>query len=172
MPMRGAIALLFACLLLWARSACADERAEAQEFFEAGVTLQKAEDFDSAIAAFESSLSLFPTRSALFNLANCLQATHRYPEALEALQRLQREYGAELEEPMRGRVTIQRAELETLTAFLLVRVDQPGAEVRVDGKLVGRTPLAEPLLLALGDHEVEVTLRGFANQQRRVNLGQ
>jgi hypothetical protein len=99
-----------------------------------------------------------------------LQALHRYPEALSTLERLEGEYGAELEEPMRGRVAIQRAELENLTASLSIEVAPKGAEVRIDGKPVGAAPLQGPLRLALGDHEIEVSLSGYTTERRSVNL--
>lgn len=173
MILRRVLVLLCACICFWAMEARADEAAdtaEAERLFKAGISLQKAADFDAAIAAFESSLRLHPTKSALFNLANCLQAVHRYPDALATLERLENEYGAELEEPMRGRVAIQRAELENLTASLTLNVEPQGAEVHVDGRLVGTAPLGAPLRLSLGDHEIEVKLADYASDRRSVNL--
>jgi len=173
MTLRVALSLLCTCVWLWTAGARADEaadKAEAERLFKAGVSLQKAEDFNAAIAAFESSLRLHPTKSALFNLANCLQAIHRYPEALSTLESLEREYGGELVEPMKGRVAIQRAELENLTASLTIEVEPAGAEVRVDGKPVGTSPLEGPLRLTLGDHAIEVALAGYATEHRNVNL--
>lgn len=146
----------------------ADHKREAEKHFRAGVSLQKAEDYQSAITAFESSLRLYPTKGALFNLANCLRATHRYPEALDRLQRLESEFV--LEEPMLSTVNMQVAELENLTATLLVEVHQPGAEVFVNGRSLGHTPLAGPVRLGLGDHEVRVVLDGFQTETLTVNL--
>jgi hypothetical protein len=164
------IATIAACLLLAVTTAHADEKEEAQRHFQAGVSLQKVEDFESAIAAFESSLRLYPTKSALFNLANCLRAVHRYAEALDALERLKRDYSAELEDPMRTAVDRQLEELRNLTASLVVRVDQQGAQVSVDGKIVGSAPLSEPLRLSPGAHDIEVTLKGFAPEKLTVSL--
>ena len=98
-----ALALL-ACMWLTPGSALADAKADAEKQFRAGVSLQKVEDFEAAISAFEGSLRLYPTKGAWFNLANCLRATHRYPEALTALERLQRDFGSELQDPMRSTV--------------------------------------------------------------------
>jgi tetratricopeptide (TPR) repeat protein len=164
--------MLCACVCLSTVNARADEatdKAEAERLFKAGVSLQKAEDFGAAISAFESSLRIHPTKSALFNLANCLQAMHRYPEALSTVEKLERDYGAELVEPMKGRVAIQRAELENLTASLKVEVAPEGAEVRIDGRLVGTAPLG-PLRLTLGDHAIEVSFAGYTTERHNVNL--
>ncbi len=159
-----------ACSLLATRPASADTKDEAEKQFRAGVTLQKGEDFEGAIAAFEASLALYPTKSALFNLANCLRATHRYPESLKAFERLQRDFGGELDEPMLSTVAAQLVELNNLTGSLQLQVDQPGAELSVDGKSVGRSPLPAPLRLGLGDHEIQVSLEGFETQTLNVNL--
>lgn len=152
-------------------SALADAKADAEKQFRAGVSLQKVEDFEAAISAFEGSLRLYPTKGAWFNLANCLRATHRYPEALTALERLQRDFGSELQDPMRSTVEVQVAELRNLTATLSVEVDRPGAEIAIDGRSVGTSPLPEPIRLGLGDHEVRATLADFEPAVVRVNLG-
>lgn len=137
--LRTGIALfLFVCLT--AGTAHADNRQEAEKHFRAGVSLQKVEDFEAAIAAFESSLRLYPTQSALFNLANCLRATHRYGEALKALEQLDRDYGDQLDVEMRSAVDRQLEELRNLSASLVVQVEQSGAEIWIDGNLVGRSP--------------------------------
>src|SRR6187455_2662697 len=91
---------LLACLWLTPGLALADAKADAEKQFRAGVSLQKVDDFDAAIVAFEASLRLHPTKGAWFNLANCLRATHRYPEALNALERLQQDFAGELQDPM------------------------------------------------------------------------
>jgi hypothetical protein len=156
--------------MLFVTSARANDRAEAEKQFRAGVSLQKVEDFEAALAAFEASLGLFPTKSALFNLANCLRATHRYPEALARFEQLESEYGPELTSAMRGQVDVQIAELENLTATVTVEVDRDGAEVRVDGKLLGTSPLAQPVRLSLGDHRLEVSLDGFETASLGFNL--
>jgi len=163
-------AVLAVAIALSTPMAWAGDKEEAERHFEAGVSLQKVEDFEAAVTAFEASLRLYPTKSALFNLANCLRATHRYAEALEALERLKRDYGNELDERMRVAVEAQLAELVNLTAELMVEVDQVGATVRVDDRVVGHTPLSQPVRLSPGPHVVEVTLSGFEPARASVEL--
>lgn len=151
--------------------AFADAKADAEKQFRAGVSLQKVEDFEAAISAFEASLRLYPTKGAWFNLANCLRATHRYPEALAALERLQRDFSGELQDPLRSTVEMQVAELKNLTGTITIEVEQSGAEITIDGRSVGTSPLAAPIRLGLGDHEVRATLEGFEPAVAHVNLG-
>jgi hypothetical protein len=42
-----------------------------------------------------------------------------------------------------------------------------GATIRIDGQVVGRSPLGEPLRLSPGEHQIEVTLDGY--EPARVN---
>lgn len=147
-----------------------DAKQEAEKHFRAGVTLQKAEDFNAAIVAFEASLRLFPTKGALFNLANCLRAAHRYPDALKAFEELKQRFGAELEGSMLAAVNMQIAELENLTGTLELEIEPSGAEIKLDGRPIGSSPLSEPLRLSLGDHELQISEPGFETKAMRVNV--
>ena len=163
-------ATIAASLSLLATTAWAGDQAEAERHFEAGVALQKLEDFEAAIAAFQASLDLYPTKAALFNLANCLRAVHRYADALDALQRLNREYGDRIDGPMRAAVDRQLEELLNLTAELRLRVEPAGATVRVDGHVVGQSPLPQPIRLSPGPHLVEAMLAGYESAHVTVQL--
>jgi outer membrane receptor for ferrienterochelin and colicin len=55
--------------------------------------------------------------------------------------------------------------LEPLTGSLVVETDEPGATVRVDGRLLGFTPAV--VTLPVGSHEVSVELHGFQGVSRR-----
>lgn len=146
-------------------------RALAERQFRAGLALQKVDDFEGAITAYRTSLQLYPTKSALFNLANCLQAMNRYVEALATFERLQADHARELDSAMLTATLSQSAELRRLTASLLVEVDAEGAEIRVDGRLLARAPMVEPLRLRLGDHLVEVSGPGYETSRQHVDLG-
>jgi len=173
MPRRTlAIALSLAtCLAAGTVHASGDDaKDEAERRFRAGVALQKVEDWDAAIVEFQTSLRLYRTKGALFNLANALRATHRYVEALEALQELERDFGDELDPGMRATTDSLTNELQNLTGSLLVEVNEPGAEIQVDGELIGKSPLPEPIRLSVGNHRVDVTLEGYTSMSVQVNL--
>ena len=147
-----------------------EDRAQAERYFKAGLSLHKLDDFDAAAVAYEASLKLMPTKSALFNLANCQRALHQYVEALDTLERLQALFGEQLAEPMASKARAQMQELRNLTATLLVETQPPGAMVHVDGASIGETPLAAPLRLKLGRHLIEVFLEGYEPQTASVRL--
>jgi hypothetical protein len=60
--------------------------------------------------------------------------------------------------------------LEPEQARLSVLVNVPEAEVRLDGALVGRSPLREMLVVAPGQHAVDVALTGYLSDHRELAL--
>ncbi len=149
----------------------AEQREAAQKYFEAGLSFQKLEDFEAAIAQYQESLRLYPTKSAMFNLGNSQRAAHHYAEALSTLERLQATY-PELAEPMRGATERQLLELRALTGPLSIEVlvdgvPAQGVQVMLDGAEIGTTPI-DPWRVDLGKHEVVATKQGFQPARQQV----
>jgi len=161
---------IVAALMLAARLASADEKADAKKHFEAGKALFNAEDFKGAVVEFEESIRLFKTKSAIFNLANCYKGLKRYSESLASLKLLEGEFGKSIDAEMKSAVATIRKEIESTTGTLEVRVDQVGSSVFVDGELVGVSPLSSPLLLGSGYHEVRAELQGKLPVVEKVKL--
>lgn len=63
--------ILAATLAAWAGEARAEDKELGQKHFKAGVSLLKAEEYAAAALSFEASFEAYPTKNALFNLANC-----------------------------------------------------------------------------------------------------
>jgi hypothetical protein len=57
-------------------------------------------------------------------------------------------------------------------ANLTVRTQTHGAEVRVDGEVSGKTPLATSITLVAGHHKVELRRPGYTSQTREVDVGE
>jgi len=82
--------------------------------------------------------------------------------------------------PLRQPVTVaaqSRAELtfelqatEAKLAHVTVYSPLPGAEIRVDDQLVGKTPIADPVNVLPGKHEFEMQRPGYMTPRRAVNL--
>jgi hypothetical protein len=170
---RLAAPFLFMVVLTSALAARADEKAEAKRHFDAGVSLLKAENYTGAALSFEASLEVYPTKTALFNLANCYKALARYDEALAALFRLRRDFAGKLGAEMEAETAAIEKEIRNLVGTLKVEVDRPGAAVLVDGREMGTAPLSKTLLLAPGNYEVTARLAGaeFAVEKVRMLAG-
>ncbi len=164
------LAIIPLALALVASPAAAQDREAARKHFDAGLSLMKVEDFAGASAEFEASMAAAPTKNALFNLANCYHALHRYAEALAAFDRLEAEFGPTLDAGMRSAMEAHEAEIRSLVATLEVRVSVDHALVELDGKPVGRSPLAKPLVLGPGDHTLRATLQGYDAAESTMSL--
>jgi tetratricopeptide (TPR) repeat protein len=164
--------ILFAGLLLAVTTAHAQEDAkgDARAHFEAGLTLFKAEKYEAAALELEMSVKLYPTRGGLFNLANVYKVLSRYDDALDAVQRLEAEYGDKIEAEMRTAIDKMKAEILGLSARLRIEVSADGAAVFVDGRRVGTSPLMKPVLVDPGEHAVRATLEGYAQAESSVQV--
>jgi len=171
-PRLAAVIALVAAFAVAAGTAAAGtkDKKEAQKHFRSGTELMKVEDFDGALAEFEQSVALYPTKNGLFNLGNCLKALHRYGEAIETFERLDREFGRQLDAEMRDALERHLDDIRSVIARLQVQVDRAGATVRLDGEEVGKSPLTESLIVGPGEHRLEVSLDGFDAAERDVTI--
>ena len=165
-------AVLGALLLLAPRPAPAqpeeDARAEARLHFDAGVGLMRIEDWDGALAEFERSLELFPTRNALFNLGMCRKALHEYRAALAVFDEWQARYaGTAPPEELEAVVAAVR-ELRGYLGTVAVTVQPDGSELWVDGRPAGVAPLPAALPLEVGRHTIEARREGYVTDSTDV----
>ncbi|MBW2276258.1 MAG: PEGA domain-containing protein [Deltaproteobacteria bacterium] len=169
---------LIAAIALWACVAMAfgfaeagpKDKQQAQKHFQAGTELMKVEDFKGALAEFEKSVALYPTKNGLFNLGNCLKALHRYGDALETFERLEREFGKKLNAEMRAALERHIDDLRAVIARIEIRVDRAGATVRLDGEELGKSPLGDSVVVGPGEHSLEVSLGGYESMEREVTI--
>jgi hypothetical protein len=143
-------------------------RAEAQEVFERAVLLMQNENWEIARAEFQRSVDLFPTRSALFDLAMCEKALHHYRISLQRFQEWQERYSASAPEEEQVLVEQEVDELVQFLGTLVIATEPAGAEIRVDGEVVGTTPLPSPVTVDAARHVVEATLAGYLPARQEV----
>ncbi len=158
------------CVAMCGTAIADNKKTEAKKHFKAGLSLLKSEDFGAAAIEFEESVGLFPTKGALFNLANCYKATHRYSDAIDTLIALEKRFPKKMGTEMREAVASLREEIESMTARLSIRVSRDGAEVFVNGDSVGKSPLKKPLVLGPGNYTLVVRLEGFEERTEKLRL--
>ncbi|MCP4678067.1 MAG: PEGA domain-containing protein, partial [Deltaproteobacteria bacterium] len=151
-------------------AALANDKGEAQQHFKTGSALYLAEDYKAAAAEFKTSVSLFPTKNGFFNLANCYKALHRYGDALKTLEQLEEELGHEMDAVLRAKVEQLEQKIRELVATVTIRVNHSGASIALDGRVIGTSPLEEPLIVGPGEHEIQVSLEGYETASRSISL--
>lgn len=147
-----------------------EHRAAAASRFEAGKKLVRAGAWAAALAEFLESRRRYPTWSATFNAAICLQELGRHAEALDAYEAVLREFPDKL--PAATKDTVQRAVLTLRGRVGTIALDEsePGAVISVDGVVHGEHPLVAPLRVATGSHVVRVYKEGFEPFEVRLDV--
>jgi copper chaperone CopZ len=130
----------------------AASREQAAAHFQLGIAFYKSGDYPAALAEFNAAYKAAPSWAVLFNIGIAERRLYRYGDAVRTLNRYLEEGGKAVPKARRDEVKRELSEVRALVAEVTVTVEGASAEVRVDGAVVGKSPLAEPLLLGPGRH--------------------
>ncbi len=155
---RGRVVLVVAALVT---SAWADGTADAKRHYARGVELARDGLYAEAAAEFDAAYRAKPHFAVLYNLGQSWVALGRPVEASDALERYLREGGSEVPSARREQVQAELARQRSRVGTLALRGVQAGATIKLDGRELGRAPLA-PIRLAVGAHSLSAELSGFA----------
>jgi hypothetical protein len=171
--------LFVSCLggcLLTARPAAAeeappaDQKAAAHAHFDKGLAASNDQRFGEAAFEFEKAYQLAPDYRVLYNIGKVRTALGRFAEAADAYQGYLDAGGADIPEERRREVSDALAANLAHVAAITVRVSPDGAEVRVDGKVAGVSPLPGPLRVTEGKHTVEALLPSRPPELREIDV--
>lgn len=160
--------LLVATVVQGATFARAQED-DARALFRRGAEAYADERYPEALEAFEASYRAREVPVVLFNLAQTLRALDRPAEAIEAYRRYLRT-DAELDEQRRAAVDAVIAELAPRVSFVRLEVFPDGAEVRVDGRVLGSAPFDDRVAIDPGERRFEANADGHVAAARTVTL--
>jgi hypothetical protein len=148
----------------------ADE-ATAKKNFESGLKLYGEGSFAEALIAFEQSYRIGGRPSALKNIAQCHRNLKHFVEAYEAYEQMLALHEAQL--PAADKTAVKQAldELGVLTGTIEIVVSEAGADIEIDGKSVGQSPMSKPKRVKVEAHTVKVTKAGFERFEQSVNVG-
>jgi len=128
----------------------------------AGDKSARTKDWDGALTHYQAALHATPSWRAQLGVADALYQLGRLGESYETYDDAQRTYGTKYGPGEKGLVTARLKELATKTGWLSVRIADAGADVSLDGKSIGTSPVPALLRVAVGSHEVRVAKAGFA----------
>jgi hypothetical protein len=160
--LRTAHCLALATTLLIGTAATAEEAdgkcSDAKDCLAQGLKLSQAGDQAAALAAFQRSNELEPSRLALFQIAMTYKAMDKVVEADDALDKVLADSGSLKGEYVK-RARAAKQETQAKVGLVDVKANVAAA-IEVDGQRKGTTPL-KPLRVAAGDHEVSATAPGY-----------
>ena len=134
-----------------------------------GVELLRQKQFAQALTKFDEAYALVPSANIFYDRGLAYQGLGRDADALEAFDAFLA--SADHAPPgTREKATHEREALRERVATLAVTSDPPGAEISVDGRRRGVTPLSGALYIDAGPHEVAArnTSNGIVTTERIV----
>jgi tetratricopeptide (TPR) repeat protein len=144
--------------------------AEARAAFQEGVRQFSDRHFAEALEAFRRAYRTRPHPSVLVNIANCYLALEDPRQAISYFERFLGDPTNNASPQQRGEIQQALLNARRRLAQVQVFVQPAGAEVFVDGDLVGSAPLRRPLELGPGPHVIEARHQGSVTQQYQARL--
>jgi hypothetical protein len=176
--MKQLFALWFAAIALATLVAPAPARADdatslqpAQEAYRHALELFDRGQHAAALDEFRRAYSLAPSFRILYNVGLCEAALGDVRAAIDAFVGYLRDGGEQIPAARREQVQAELTKLEKQLVSLEIELQQTGAELRVDGGLLGRGPLSQKLRLNPGRHNVEVRSPDGTLRTQSVTLG-
>jgi len=134
---------------------------QARVEYDAARLLYQDRDFAGALVKFQRAYELSRDPRLLWNMAACEKNLRRYARMLRLIERYEKEAGTRLTDQERDEARQLVGTVKLLVSNVRIAVNQPDASVFIDGELVGKSPLAEPVLVDLGTHRIRVTKPGY-----------
>ena len=149
----GALVLLSLLAQLSPPSAGPQAKAQAQRLLTEGSALYEKGDYAGALEKFNAAYAAYPSPKLMFNIGQADRDLSRPVEALEAFEKfLAGDADASPETTADARKSV--AELREKLGRIRIDCETPGAEVNLDGKRVGLTPLPDLIWATPGRHQI------------------
>jgi hypothetical protein len=144
--------------------------AAAKERFQSGYEAAQHGQLQLAIKEFELAYALQPHYSVLYNLGQAYASAGKSVEAVETLTRYLELGGTQIAQERARQVRDLIDFHEGLLGEIELDVHPAGAEVWLDGKLIGKSPIAGRVRASGGSHGVAVALPGFVPAHASVSV--
>ncbi len=129
----------------------------AQARFDEGITLAAKGSYEEARIKFVQAYAVFKTPIVLFNLAMAEKKSNHLPEAATHFRQVAADARSTAEAKDKAKTAVD--ELSRQTGRIAISAPA-GADVTVDGALVGKAPLGDSIDVMPGTHAVVATLNG------------
>lgn len=165
------LAVLVPTVLFAPSSSFAEQAGAAKASLADAARAMKSRDWTTAARLFDAANKAQPSSEALEGLANAYYQGGQLGEAHATTSEWLETYGRKASLQKKKTAETRLKELGDKTGALMVVVNEPGAEVLVDDKSIGTSPLVRPLRVGLGPHRVRVTKDGFITFDQSSNVG-
>jgi hypothetical protein len=127
----------------------------------AGDKATRAKDYATALTQYQTAQQTVPSARAEMGVADALYNLGRLGEAYDTYNDVQTTYAGKLRPDEKALSTNRLKELAKKTGYLSIRVSEAGADVQVDGKPFGTSPVPTLVRVLTGTHQVHISKAGF-----------
>lgn len=161
MPVGILAALLCLSSPSWAAPPLAESLVgSAKADYDAGRILYADGDYAGAALKWDLAYKNSGDPRLLWNIAAARKAQRKYAEVERLVHRYLKE-GTELSPEDRAEAQQLLSTIAAFVADLTLQINEPGAQVTLDGEAVGTSPLSEPLRVDIGQHTIGVSKAGY-----------
>jgi len=143
---------------------------DAKRHFTNGVHLFEDRNFAGALVEFEASFQLNATAAALQNIAVCQKGLFRYAEAISTLERMLRDFAAQLSADDKKAAQDAIREMSALLGTVVLQITPPDARVSINGAPLPADAMKSPVRLAAGEYRFAVEAPGYAPQEKTIRV--
>ncbi len=140
---------------------------KARDLWYRGVDAFRAGNYEEARRAFAECYQLMPKSDVLRNLSISEIQSGHYVSAARHLKQLLAAPG-DLPPNVRDEANNRLAQAEAQVGQLKIEVDSSGAEISIDGAVIGKSPLESTWYIEPGQHEIVVSKAGYPLESRQV----
>jgi hypothetical protein len=134
-------------------SASPEAKTRAQALLKEGAKLYEKGDLADALEKFNQAYESYASPKLLFNIGQASRGLGRPVDAIEAFERFLAEV-KDAPADMTDEARVSVSELQAKVGRLLIECSIAGAEVSVDGKIVGTSPIEKLIAAIPGGHQV------------------
>lgn len=145
--------------------------ADAKASLAAADAAAKGKDWVKAQSEYRAAYAAAPSAQALNGLANASYELQAWGEAYEAYDEFVRTYPDAMGRGAKAAAEKRMKELEAKTGALTILVNEPGAEVTLDDRKLGTSPVKALHRVSTGTHRVRVSKSGFTPFEKTVEVG-
>jgi PEGA domain-containing protein/tetratricopeptide repeat protein len=138
-----------------------EAKAHAAAILNEGNALFEQKKYATALSKYESAYRIFPSPKILFNIAEAHRELGHSDEATTYYERFLKEANIDPGSPIHEKVTARLEALRSQAAYVAIDSDVSGAEVKIDGRSIGKTPLDRSVRVGAGTHEVTAEIVGY-----------
>ncbi|RYZ07131.1 MAG: PEGA domain-containing protein [Myxococcales bacterium] len=125
--------------------------------YESGKLLYEDGDFSGAALKFQRAYELSGDARLLWNRAAAEKNLRHYAQVRTLVRQYLAKGGPLVSADERADAEALIAMVQAFVSEVTVRVDQPDADISIDGRAVGKSPLPNSISLDLGEHEVRAS---------------